>query len=190
MKIKLLAAAALLTLTGCATPVETQLTLAPKAVPSSIVAPSGSEINITSRDLRSAQFVAIVDSGRDRVKPVQSQQNLRVLLEDVITDQLRAQGYTADISSPVSLRIDIMEAMTRVNDSAVNHGIDTKVQLQLVVEAPYGRLVKRYSGHATDEGVMSASIQDMENSMNQVIEAILADIAADDQLHDYLQGKI
>lgn len=187
---KLLVAASVLALTACSAPSEPQLTITPEPVISSQPTAHGQSLSLDSRDLRTAQFIAVVDSGRQNVQPLHATQNLRVTLEDALSRQLSAQGYKITENSKGTVRLDILEAMVNVQHSLMSHELISKLQLQLVVESPTGKFVKRYSGKSDRTGAMSASVDDMQQAMNNLITAVLKDIYADPDLNAYMQENL
>lgn len=187
---KLLIAASVLALTACSAPSEPQLTIAPTPVIAAQPTTSGKSVSLESRDLRTAQFVAVVDSGHQNVQPLHATQNLRVTLEEALSRQLSSQGYAVTEDSKGTLRLDILEAMVNVKHSVMSHELSSKLQLQLVVESPKGKFVKRYSGKSERTGAMSASVEDMELSLNNLITAVLKDIHADPELNTYMQENL
>ena len=105
---KLLVAASVLALTACSTPSEPQLSINPEPVIAAQPLIQGKSMNLDSRDLRTAQFIAVVDSGRENVQPLHTTENLRTTLEDALSRQLQAQGYTIAKDSNGTLRLDIL----------------------------------------------------------------------------------
>lgn len=187
---KLLLAASVFALTACSTPSEPQLTLTPQPVIAAQPVVQGKALALDSRDLRTAQFIAVVDSGRENVQPLHSTQNLRITLEQALSRQLASQGYTITADSQGTLRLDVLEAMVNVKHSVMSHDLSSKLQLQLVVETPTGKFIKRYSGKSERTGAMSASVEDMELAMNNLINAVLKDIYADQELNKYMQENL
>ncbi|MGF1730348.1 hypothetical protein BIT28_18200 [Photobacterium proteolyticum] len=187
---KLFVAATVLALTACTAPSEPQLTIAPTPVVSTQANAQGKSLSLESRDLRTAQFIAVVDSGRQNVQPLHATQNLRVTLEQALSRQLRSQGYAITQDSQGTMRLDILEAMINVKHSMMSHELNSKLQLQLVIESPTGKFVKRYSGKSERNGAMSASMGDMEEAMNSLITAVLKDIHSDPELNNYMQENL
>lgn len=185
---KLIIAAAVLVLAGCSTPREPQLTIAPSPASSNQQQVNNLPVVVKSKDLRTAQFVAVIDSGRSNVKPLHASQNLRVVLEDTLSRQLSAQGFRVVANGPGMLRLDILDALVRVKHTVFKHDMEASVQLQLVAESPDGRFVKRYTGKSTQSGVSSASPDDIEMALNNLLEAVLQDIANDEQLLDHMRA--
>ncbi|KMV31301.1 YajG family lipoprotein [Photobacterium swingsii] len=187
---KFLLVASVLALSACSAPQAPQLTLAPTPVIATQASVNGTHVNLTSQDLRPAQFIAVVDTGRQNVEPIHASQNLRVTLEDALARQLTAQGYKLDKNSKGTLRLDILEAMVNVKHSVMSHELSTKLQLQLVVDSPKGKFVKRYAGKSDKTGAMSASTEDMELALNNLMTAVLNDIYADAELNNYMQENL
>lgn len=187
---KFFLAASVFALTACSAPSEPQLTLAPTPVIATQPTANGLALDLESRDLRTAQFIAVVDSGRQNVQPLHATQNLRVTLEDALARQLQSQGYKLTDDTQDKLRLDILEAMVNVKHSIMSHDLSSKIQLQLVVETNKGKFVKRYSGKSERTGAMSASVEDMELSMNNLMTAVLKDIYSDAELNKYLQENL
>ncbi|WP_276201997.1 YajG family lipoprotein [Salinivibrio socompensis] len=97
---KLIIAAVVLVLAGCSTPREPQLTIAPSPASSNQQQVNNLPVVVKSKDLRTAQFVAVIDSGRSNVKPLHASQNLRVVLEDTLSRQLSSQGFRVVANGP------------------------------------------------------------------------------------------
>ncbi|WP_028023674.1 YajG family lipoprotein [Enterovibrio calviensis] len=186
MKKLLLVSGLVLGLSACSAPQEPQLTIAPQPVISSVPVAQNKALVIESRDLRTAQFVAVVDNGRKNVQPIQSTSNVRIVLEDALTRQLNSQGFRVVADSEGKLRIDVLDALVKVEHSVFSHDMTTNVQIQLVAENSENKFVKRYTGKSTSEGATSASVEDMEIALNSLLEAVLQDIARDAQLMTFM----
>lgn len=186
MKKLLLVSGLVLGLSACSAPQAPQLTIAPQPAMISTPTGQGKSLTLDSRDLRTAQFVAVVDNGRKNVQPIQSSSNVRIALEEALTRQLNAQGYRIAADSKGKLRMDLLDALVKVDHSVFSHSMDTNVQIQLVAETANKKFVKRYTGKATEEGATSASVEDMEIALNTLLEAVLNDIANDQQLSTFI----
>lgn len=176
-------------ITACSAPREAQLTIAPQPSMSSVPVTNNIPLNLESRDLRTAQFVAVVDSGRKDVQPIHSTSNLRLVLEDVLSRQLNSQGYTIVKDSDQTLRIDLLDALVKVKHSMFTHAMEANVQIQLVAKNSKDKFVKRYIGKSTKEGPLSASPEDMEIELNNLLNALLQEMANDKQLNLFMTGN-
>lgn len=186
MKKLLLVSGLVLGLSACSTPREPQLTIAPQPAVAAVATGQGKAVTVDSRDLRTAQFVAVVDNGRKNVQPIQATSNVRIALEEALTRQLNSQGYKIVADSKGKLRMDLLDALVKVEHSVFSHSMDTNVQIQLVAETTDKKFVKRYTGKATSEGASSVSVEDMEIALNSLLEAVLQDIARDQQLTTFM----
>lgn len=80
--------------------------------------------------------------------------------------------------------------MVNVKHSVMSHELSSKLQLQLVIDTPKGKFVKRYAGKSDKTGAMSASTEDMELALNGLMTAVLNDIYADAELNNYMQENL
>nr|WP_086939107.1 YajG family lipoprotein [Thaumasiovibrio occultus] len=183
---KIVLAAGLALLTACASTTEQQLNLTLVPSTGSTSVGQGTALNLETQDLRSAQFVAVVDSGREQKQPLHAQQNLRVAFEEALTRQLTGQGYIVSQNSRGTMRVDILDTLLNVKHSVVKHEMEAKVNVQVVVESPRGKFVKRFEGNANTAGVSSASYEDMEALLNKLLNDVLASIANDRELNMYI----
>ena len=109
MKKLLLVSGLILGLSACSSPREPQMTIAPQPAISSVPVAQSKPVTVESRDLRTAQFVAVVDNGRKNVQPIQATSNVRVVLEDALIRQLNSQGYKVVADSKGKLRMDLLD---------------------------------------------------------------------------------
>ncbi len=186
MKRNLLITAMIIGITGCSTPKEAQLTISPKPTLSETAMTKKAQVVLGSRDLRTAQFVAVVDNGRKEVQPLHTDTNLRLTLENALAIQMNSLGFNRVQEGQVKLRLDLLDALVKVKHSLFSHSISTNVQIQLVAQNKKNSFVKRYTGQSTSDGPMSASTNDMEKELNSLLEAVLNDIAKDTQLITFM----
>ncbi|MEI8595003.1 YajG family lipoprotein [Photobacterium sp. SP02] len=183
-------AVSLLALTACTAPTDSQLSIQPS--PSLAKQPDleGQSLTLESRDLRTAQFVAVVDNGDQNVHPLHAKENLRLTLQDALSRQLSSQGVQIGHESQNTMRLDILEAIVNVKQSAFSHTLNSKLQLQLVLTTPNGKFIKRYAGKSSREGAMTASTESMEVAMTGLMDAVLRDIQSDTELNSYMEENL
>ncbi|MDO6705272.1 YajG family lipoprotein [Photobacterium sp. 1_MG-2023] len=186
----LLLALSMLALTACTAPTDMQLSLQPTPALSSQASMQGLNLNLESRDLRTAQFVAVIDNGDKNVHPLHATENLRLTLQNALTRQLESQGVQVGPESQSTMRMDILEAIVNVKQSAFSHTLNSKLQLQLVLTTPNGKFIKRYAGKSSREGAMNASPEAMELAMNGLMDAVLRDIQGDAELSSYMEENL
>ena len=184
-KLALVASIALLS--ACSAPQKEQINFTPEAVHSKVKLVQGKTFSLSSQDIRSAQYVALVDSGRSNIEPIHSRQNVRIALENALAEQFKSQGFDLSVNSPNSVELDIQELLVNVKHSVMKNEMDGKVVLVVTVETPKGKLVKTYTGTSKKTGLMSASNSNIQEVLNDLIDHVLKDIANDKELQTYMQ---
>ncbi|MGL6315842.1 YajG family lipoprotein [Vibrio sp. WXL103] len=186
---KLILAASVALLTACATPQQEQIDFMPNSVLSNSDIVSGKSYNLTSRDSRSAQYVALLDNGRSNIEPIHARQNLRVTIEKVMAEQFASQGFRNAVQSDNVIDIDIQEALVNVTQSTMSHEMVAHVSLALTLETPTGKMVKTYTGSAQKKNSFGASRQDIQDVLNDVTDNVLIEISKDQELQNYMKER-
>ena len=186
---KLVLAASIALLAACSAPQQQQIRLNPTAVLSNSDIVTNSKFTLVSKDVRSAQYVALVDSGRNNIEPIHARQNVRIALENALSSQFDSQGFTITVNSENMLTLEIQEALVTVTHTIMENEMNGKVLLQLTAETPKGKLVKSYTGTAKRTGALSASNEDIEQVLNDVVNLVLKEIAADTELQNYMKER-
>ncbi|MCV5372422.1 YajG family lipoprotein, partial [Escherichia coli] len=92
------------------------------------------------KDVRAAQYVALVDNGRSNILPLHAKQNLRIALEEALEKQFSSQGFHADLNSNNAIELSVQEALVNVKHSVMENEMDAKVVLEITAETPEGKL--------------------------------------------------
>lgn len=186
---KLVIAATMVLLTACAAPKQEQINFMPQAVLSNSAIVDNAAFTLVSKDVRSAQYVALVDSGRNNIEPIHPKQNIRIALENALSEQFSSQGFHLTVNSENTLTLEVQEILVNVTHSITSNEMDAKVTLELTAESPRGKLVKSYNGTAKRSAALSASNQDIEKVLNDVINLVLKEIANDNELKNYMKER-
>ncbi len=186
---KLVLAASVALLAACSAPQQPQLNLMPETTLSTNPIVQGKSYSLTSKDVRAAQYVALVDNGRSNILPLHAKQNLRISLEEALEKQFSSQGFHSDLNSDNSIELEVQEALVNVKHSVMEKEMDAKVVLEITAETPQGKLVKTYTGTAKRSGTLSASDSDIEQTLNDVVALTLKEIANDPELRQYMQER-
>ncbi|WP_154139867.1 YajG family lipoprotein [Photobacterium damselae] len=141
-------------------------------------------------DLRQLKYIAIVDSGRNNVDAYQSRQPLTEVFLRALSQQLQSQGVKLVSQNSNKMTIAIQTAQVNVDQSLVKYQMNTALQLSLTVTTSHGKFVKQYSGKASKEAPLEASLEDMQQSMDKLISSVLHDIATDAELNQYLKENL
>lgn len=186
---KLILAASVALLSACSAPQPEQLNLMPTATLSTNPLVQNKTYTMTSKDVRAAQYVALIDSGRSNILPLHAKQNLRITLETLLQQQFSSQGYKPDLNSNNLINLEVREALVNVKHSVMENEMNANVVLELTAETPRGKLVKTYNGSASRSGMLSASDQAVETLLNDVITLVLAEVANDQELQSYMKER-
>ncbi|EOG7615158.1 hypothetical protein KTC41_02875 [Vibrio cholerae] len=186
---KLVLAASIALLTACSAPQQSQINVNPQAALSQNASVNNSSFSLVSKDVRSAQYVALVDSGRNNIDPIHPRQNVRITLENALAEQFGSQGFRLSVNSENTITLEIQELLVSVKHSMMENQMDGSVILEITAETPRGKLVKSYVGTAKRTGVLSASNDEIETVLNDVINKVLKEIANDAELQNYMQER-
>ena len=186
---KLVLAASIALLAACSAPQQEQLNFSPRAELSNSNIVNGSTFSLTSKDVRSAQYIALVDSGRSNIEPIHSKQNVRITLENALLEQFQSQGFRSSVNSENSIVLEVQELLVSIKHSVMENEMNAKVVIELTTETPQGKLVKVYTGTAERNGALSASNHEIELVLNDVANLVLREIANDRELQSYMQER-
>ena len=191
MKKLLLTSALIMGLVGCSsTPVQQQLVIAPKPTLATIPFVQNTPLALESRDLRTAQFVAIIDNGDSDVQPIHATANIRDVIQTAIADQLVSQGFNLLGQGQGTIRVDLIDALVTADRSSLSHELKTNVAMQLEVTTPGKKFTKRYNGKSITEGGSTPTTEEMELALNGLLETVLHDMANDKQLNSFMKENL
>lgn len=186
---KLVLAASVVLLAACAGPQQEQINFAPTAATSAAKLVEGKSMSLSSQDVRTAQYVALLDNGRANITPVHTKQNVRIGIENALVNQFSAQGYRVTVNSKNALKVEVQEALVSVKHTVMENDMNATVVLELTAENEQGKLVKTYTGKAQRSGLMSASNDEIETVLNDTVNLVLKEIANDTELQDYMKER-
>ncbi|MGD8112326.1 YajG family lipoprotein [Vibrio sp. TRT 21S02] len=186
---KLVLAASMVLLTACSAPQQEQVNFMPQAELSTNSLVKGKTYSLTSKDVRAAQYVALVDSGRSNIEPIHAKQNIRITLENALQQLFQSQGFHSTVSSQNSIEVEVQEALVTVKHSVMENQMDAKIVLEVTAETPAGKLVKTYTGTGKRNGALSASNDDIEEVLNDVANLVLKEVANDRELQNYMSER-
>ena len=114
---------------------------------------------------------------------------MRIAIENALLEQFQSQGFRSTVNSENSVKIEVQEALVSVKHSVMENEMDGKVVLEVTAETPQGKLVKTYTGTAKRTGALSASNEEIEIVLNDVINLVLKEVASDRELKNYMQER-
>ncbi|MEI8631130.1 YajG family lipoprotein [Vibrio sp. PP-XX7] len=184
---KLVIAASIALLSACSTPQQQQINFMPQATLSPTHIVDGKSFTLMSKDVRTAQYVALIDNGRANIDPIHANQNVRITIENALAQQFSSQGFDISVNSENSVTAEIQEALVSVKHSIMESEMDASVILEITAETPTGKIVKTYHGTAKKTSPLSASNRDIEMVFNDVVNLVLKKVANDDELKSYMK---
>ncbi|GAM54558.1 hypothetical lipoprotein yajG precursor [Vibrio ishigakensis] len=187
MRKLLIAAAATLALGGCASPTSDQLHFTPAADNHNITLNETKSVALTTKDIRTAQYLALVKKNEDKALPIHAKENVRIAFGNALQEVLTTQGFEINGDSSNQIQLEVQEALVRVTSSTFSNQMQAKVTLTVTAETPSGKFVKTYSGSAKAENSMGASNEQIEHVINHVSKLVLNEIANDVELIDYME---
>ncbi|MFC3022321.1 YajG family lipoprotein [Vibrio zhugei] len=185
---KLVLAASIALLSACSTP-QQQVNFVPKPTTSQSPVTQNASFTLTSKDVRSAQYIALVDSGRNQIEPIHARQNVRIAIENAVKDQFQSQGFNVTVNSKNSVNVEIENALVKVKHSILDNEMTAKVVIEVTAQSPTGRLVKTFTGTANRTAALSASVQDVQMVFNDVVNNVLKEMANDTELRQYMKER-
>ncbi|GAM65046.1 hypothetical lipoprotein yajG precursor [Vibrio ishigakensis] len=187
MRKLLIAAAATLALGGCASPTSDQLHFTPAADNHNITLNETKSVALTTKDIRTAQYLPWSKKNEDKALPIHAKENVRIAFGNALQEVLTTQGFEINGDSSNQIQLEVQEALVRVTSSTFSNQMQAKVTLTVTAETPSGKFVKTYSGSAKAENSMGASNEQIEHVINHVSKLVLNEIANDVELIDYME---
>ncbi|WP_261816813.1 YajG family lipoprotein [Vibrio gallicus] len=187
MRHLLIAACTMLALSGCASPTSEQLNFTPTTDNSQIALHQAKSVTLTTKDIRTAQYLALVKKNEDKALPIHAKQNVRVALNNALQGALQKQGFNIVPNSDNHIQLEVQEALVRVSSSTFSNQMQAKVTLTVTAETKAGKFVKTYTGSAKGENSMGASNEQIEHIINHVSKLVLNEITNDVELIDYME---
>ncbi|MDH2067525.1 lipoprotein [Pantoea sp. GD03673] len=174
-------------LAGCATSNNT-LTIQPKIqLPQQDPGLMGVTVSINGADQRKDQALAKVNRDGQLVTLTPSR-DLRFLLQEVLEKQMTARGYMIGPDGAVDLQIVVNNLYADVTQGNVRYSITTKADISIIATAKNGnKQVKNYRQTYSVEGAFSASNQKITNAVNATMSDVIADMAQDTSVNDFIK---
>lgn len=174
-------------LAGCASNSNT-LNVEPKIeLPQQDPSLMGVTLSINGADQRSDQALAKVNRDGQLVTLTPSR-DLRFLLQEVLEKQMSARGYMIGPNGAVDLQIVVNNLYADVTQGNVRYSITTKADISIIATAKNGnKQVKNYRQIYSVEGAFSATNDKIKNAVNSTLSDVIADMAQDTSIHDFIK---
>ena len=174
-------------LAGCASNSNT-LNVEPKIqLPQQDPSLTGVTLSINGADQRTDQALAKVNRDGQLVTLTASR-DLRFLLQEVLEKQMTARGYMIGPNGAVDLQIVVNSLYADVTQGNVRYSITTKADISIIATAKNGnKQVKNYRQTYSVEGAFSASNDKIKTAVNSTLSDVIADMAQDTSIHDFIK---
>ncbi|MCG3862424.1 MULTISPECIES: YajG family lipoprotein [unclassified Photobacterium] len=189
MKKYIVIATALL-LSACAsTPVQPPLALTLAPVIASQTT-NDLSVQVSSKDSRSHQYIAVIDSGAQNVEEFQPAENIAATFQSALTKQFASEGIKVSPSAPSNIAINIEKALVNVKQGLVKYDMNSELQIALLVTTSKGTFSKKYSARSTKQEPLKAKPEDIAQSLEKMMNSVLNEIANDGELNQYLTENL
>ncbi|KJF96574.1 hypothetical protein UB33_03595 [Photobacterium angustum] len=147
-------------------------------------------VQLSSKDERNHNYIAIIDSGATNVEEFQPEGNIASTFQAALTKQFASEGITVNTASTSNIAINIQQALVKVTQGLVKHDIDSQLQIELVVTTPKGTFSKKYSARSTKQEPFKVTREEIAQSLEKMMNSVLKEIAKDGKLHQYLTENV
>ncbi|MDF7680348.1 lipoprotein [Enterobacteriaceae bacterium ESL0689] len=178
---------ALFLLAGCTTPPAT-INVSPNiTLPQQDPGLMGLTISINGADQRPDQALAKVTRDNQQV-PLSASRDLRFLLQEALEKQMTARGYMIGPNGVADLQIILNKLYADVSQGDVRYSIATKADVSIIATAANGmKMTKNYRASYSVDGAFKASNQNIASTVNSVLSDIIADMAQDISINDFIK---
>lgn len=147
----------------------------------------GITISITGADQRTDQALAQVISD-NRIVTLTASRDLRYLLQEALEKQMSARGYKIGPNGAVNLQVIVKQLYADVSQGSVRYNITTKASVSVIASTADGKkMSKNYHASYSAKGAFQASNNTIANVINTVLTDIIASMAQDSSIHDFIR---
>ncbi|MGP1924323.1 MAG: YajG family lipoprotein [Arsenophonus sp. NEOnobi-MAG3] len=144
-------------------------------------------INITSIDKRSSTVLAEVNRNA-RIAVLKPSRDLRYLLQEALEKQMIARGFTVSVPANINLQIALNNLYANVQEGSLRHNITIDVVISVLAMASNGSTSTRsYMRSYNEQGLLHANNEKIANAINKVLTDIIADMANDPEISQFIK---
>lgn len=174
-------------LAGCANHNNT-LSITPTVVmPQADPSLMGITINVGSADQR--QDTVLVKLNRDgQLVSLYPSRDVRFLLQEVLEKQMTARGYMIGLGNGIELKVIINKLAAEVTEGNLRYSISSTADITVQAQTKNGSTqMKTYRANYSVEGAFNASNQKIAAAINSVLSDVIADMAQDTNIHQFIK---
>lgn len=176
----------LLLLTGCSSP-----------TPGFIIAPQ--VFLPQSNQLQQSRFAFNVSDERglpytlrlrngDKVQQIKASNDVRLQLEQTLTQALNAQGAQLDNNSSNRMTVRIAQLQALVEQRTLEHAVTNQVALTVFVQNEQGTFSKTYSGDSSFTAPFKMDVAAVERELRVLTEQVLTQLLQDPSWHQAVRS--
>ena len=176
----------LLLLTGCSSP-----------TPGFIIAPQ--VFLPQSNQLQQSRFAFNVSDERglpytlrlrngDKVQQIKASNDVRLQLEQTLTQALNAQGAQLDNNSSNRMTVRIAQLQALVEQRTLEHAVTNQVALTVFVQNEQGTFSKTYSGDSSFTAPFKMDVAAVERELRVLTEQVLTQLLQDPSSHQAVRS--
>lgn len=147
----------------------------------------GQTLSINASDAR--QDKALAKLNRDgRLVVLNASRSPAYLMQEVIDRQMRDRGYMIGNNGDASIQVTINELFADVQEGNLRYSINTIIDIAIVTQAKNGlTYTKNYRTSHTVQGAFGASNSDISDALNQTLTEVIAVMAKDPGVHEFVK---
>jgi len=179
---------ALLLLAGCAPqyPLNTNLQLSVQGSDTGIYDSTDSAA-IISGDRRASREIVVYENQEQvaltNIKPV------HLIVSNRLAGGLRQQGLTIDSTSPVTVKVDIVDLQATVSRAKMIYHTTAESRVNLRLEHNGRTLGKKYNHQSSRESLKRPEVDELEELLEMQLSDIVGQILADEAVRDFIKGQ-
>ncbi|MGI2258963.1 YajG family lipoprotein [Shewanella sp. GXUN23E] len=186
MKSLVTALTGLLLLGGCASQTPNYIVLDPQLQGISQQTAQALPLSVSTRDLRTANYVVKFDEGDGAAKLVSPSDSPRAQLEALLRKGFADAGYSIDPASARSLHVDLDQLLTLVTESTFGYEANTRIDIKVLATNGSHTLAKEFRTKGMRQGAMSADFATLELELNKLMTQIATAVIQDKELNEFL----
>ncbi|MCF1429146.1 MAG: YajG family lipoprotein [Shewanella sp.] len=186
MKSLVSALAVLLLLGGCASQSPNYIVLDPQLEKIPQQTTQALPLSVSTRDLRTANYVVKFDEGNGAAKLVSPSDSPRAQLEALLRKGFANAGYSIDPASARSLHVDLDQLLTLVTESTFGYEANTRINIKVLATNGNQTLAKEFVTKGRKTGPMGADFATLELKLNKLMTQIAMAVIQDKEINNFL----
>lgn len=183
--------AGVLLLGGCASHSPNYIVLDPQLGNISQQTAQSLPLSVSTRDLRTANYVVKFDEGDGAARLVSPSDSPRVQLENMLKQGFSDAGYQVDPASPRTIHVELDNMLTLVTESTFDYEANTQISVKVLATNGNLTLAKEFRTKGLRTGPFSADFANLELELNKLMAELATAVIQDQEINQFLiQGNL